>query len=70
MLNETFRLTIKNEITGVLHVLDDHTSENTNSLNEINSDISKVIHDIILYIILLTTIAITGFICTAACKRY
>ena len=76
MLNETFSLTAKNEITGILHVIDDHTTENTNIINQlfirladINSNVSQFIHNIILYIILLTTIIITTFICIAACKR-
>jgi len=76
MLNESISILTKNEPIGILHIMEDvHSDSNTtfglifNKLLNLNSEISELLHNIMLYVVFMITIAIVIFICTAVCKK-
>jgi len=77
LLNESFSLTTKNEIEGILHVMNDDKTDSTNivsslvdQVKEINESASDVFHKILLYALMVLTSAITTFICIAMSTRH
>jgi len=76
LLNESISIRTKNEAIGVLHIMEDvHSDSNTtfslifNKIFSLNNEISEIIHNIMLYIVFMITIAIVIFICAAVCKN-
>lgn len=76
LINETINVLAKNEDIGVLHIIEDYHSETNstigtifNKLHNLNNTISDLIHNIVLYILVLITVAIIVFICAAMFRK-
>jgi len=74
VLKDSLSLVSHDEINGIFHVIENEHSQSNSTLtslfykiSDINSDVSKVIHNIILYIVVVTTAGISAFISTAFC---
>jgi len=74
VLKNSLSLVSHDEINGMFHVIENEHSQSNSTftslfykISDINSDVSKVIHNIILYIVVVTTAGISAFISTAFC---
>ena len=76
IINETINILVKNENTGILHIVEDNHSETNSTIKTIlkkiqnlNNTVADLVHNIILYVLVAVTSAVVIFICIAISKK-